>query len=264
MIIQGHRGCRGILPENTIPSFIKTIELGADGLELDIVVTQDKQLLVSHEPWMGAHICLSPKGELIPKNKEQQYNIYEMGYKKISLFNCGSKKQEQFPQQVLMQSYKPLFSELIQKTAHLVSSDFVYNIEIKSEKEWYGKFQPEPIDYASIIVKEIQPLIKKGLSFILQSFDSTILNKLNHLAPDLTYGLLVEKTTNPIEVLKQLNFTPTYLNPEHILLTPKLVKETKELGLKIITWTVNNQEDFEKCQKLGIYGVITDYPNLYV
>ena len=213
MIIQGHRGCRGILPENTIPSFIKTIELGADGLELDIVVTQDKQLLVSHEPWMGAHICLSPKKK---------------------------------------------------KTAHLVSSDFVYNIEIKSEKEWYGKFQPEPIDYASIILKEIQPLIKKGLSFILQSFDSTILNKLNHLAPDLTYGLLVERTTNPIEVLKQLNFTPTYLNPEHILLTPKLVKQTKELGLKIITWTVNNQEDFEKCQKLGIYGVITDYPNLYV
>ena len=264
MIIQGHRGCRGILPENTIAGFIKAIELGVDGIELDLVVTKDKQLLVSHEPWMGAHICLTPSSAIISKEEEKSYNLYEMGHEEIALFDCGSKKHTLFPDQILSQHYKPLFKELIQKTSHLVSDDFVYNIEIKSEREWYGEFQPDVTEYAYLILNEVQSLIKKDVLFILQSFDPAILNKLNALAPNLTYGLLVENSSTPLDKLNQLNFTPTYFNPEHVLLTPDLVQEASHLGLKIISWTVNKKEDFEKCQSLGIHGVITDYPNWYV
>lgn len=264
MIIQGHRGCRGILPENTIASFIKAIELGVDGIELDVVVTKDKKLLVSHEPWMGSHICLTPEGKEISKEDEKSYNIYKMTHDEITPFDCGSKKHDLFPQQKLSKNSKPLFSQLIEQTTHLVKPDFVYNIEIKSEEEWYGTFQPNISEYATIITNEIQPLIKQNISFILQSFDPNIINELHKLEPTLTYGLLVENTKSPIEELNRLNFTPTYLNPEHILLSHELVSQATELGIKIITWTVNEKEDFEKCKDLGIHGVITDYPGLYV
>ena len=68
--VHGHRGCRGLLPENTIPTFLKAAELGADALELDVVITGDKQVLVSHEPWFAAEYCLKPDGRSITPTEE--------------------------------------------------------------------------------------------------------------------------------------------------------------------------------------------------
>ena len=63
--IHGHRGCRGLRPENTLPAFLHALELGVDVLEMDVVISADQQVVVSHEPWLSSLLCLDPAGQRI-------------------------------------------------------------------------------------------------------------------------------------------------------------------------------------------------------
>ncbi|HSZ26331.1 MAG TPA: glycerophosphodiester phosphodiesterase family protein, partial [Cytophagaceae bacterium] len=95
----GHRGCRGIYPENTLEGFRRAIDLGINSLELDVVVSKDRQLVVSHEPYMNPEICLKPDGSEITPSEEKQYNLYTMTYEEIKKFDCGLKIHPRFPNQ---------------------------------------------------------------------------------------------------------------------------------------------------------------------
>ncbi|MEJ7659666.1 MAG: glycerophosphodiester phosphodiesterase family protein [Hymenobacter sp.] len=70
--MHGHRGCRGLLPENTIPAFLHALRLGVDVLELDVVISQDQQVVVSHEPWLAAHLGPGPTGEPIDPSRSRR------------------------------------------------------------------------------------------------------------------------------------------------------------------------------------------------
>src|SRR5688572_24845255 len=72
--VQGHRGARGLKPENTIPAFLLAIDSGVTTIELDVVVTKDKEVVVSHEPWMSAAICLDPAGSPLQRSEEHTLN----------------------------------------------------------------------------------------------------------------------------------------------------------------------------------------------
>ena len=87
--VHGHRGCRGLLPENTLPAFRRALELGVDALELDVVVSQDGQLVVSHEPWLSAKLGRGPQGEPIDPAHERSYNFYQMPYAAIAQCAVG-------------------------------------------------------------------------------------------------------------------------------------------------------------------------------
>jgi glycerophosphoryl diester phosphodiesterase len=78
--IQGHRGCRGLLPENSIPAFIKALDLGVTTLELDLAVTKDGIVVISHEPWLSHELCSDLDGKRIVESKEKEFNIYGMNY----------------------------------------------------------------------------------------------------------------------------------------------------------------------------------------
>ena len=105
--IEGHRGARGWLPENTIPSFKKALEQGADTIELDVVVTKDNKLVVSHEPWFSSMISLDKDGKPIPADKQKEFNIYKMDYAEVRQFDVGSIGNKDFPQQQKMKVAKP-------------------------------------------------------------------------------------------------------------------------------------------------------------
>lgn len=116
--VQGHRGCRGLMPENTIPAFIHALALGdsAQGvttLELDVVVSQDQQLVVSHEPFLSHLICIGPEGEKITAAQEKEYNLYQMPYEQIRQCDCGSQKHPRFPEQQPMAAPKPRLVDVI-------------------------------------------------------------------------------------------------------------------------------------------------------
>ena len=111
--IQGHRGARGLMPENTIPAFLMALDSGVTTLELDLAVTKDNQLVISHEPWMSAAICLSPLGDTIKTKDERKFNIYKMTYAEVKGWDCGSLGNEKFPQQKKQVAAKPLLQDAI-------------------------------------------------------------------------------------------------------------------------------------------------------
>src|SRR5687767_6954647 len=85
--IQGHRGARGLRPENTIPAFIMALDSGVTTIELDVAITKDKQVIVSHEPWMSSAICLDSAGRAINEKEEKKFNIYQMTFEQVQLFD---------------------------------------------------------------------------------------------------------------------------------------------------------------------------------
>ena len=95
--LQGHRGARGLMPENTIAGFIKAVDLGVTTLELDLSVTGDSQLIVSHEPYFSPEFCADTLGNRI--KEDSIINLYQLSYEEIKQFDCGSLAHPRFPDQ---------------------------------------------------------------------------------------------------------------------------------------------------------------------
>jgi glycerophosphoryl diester phosphodiesterase len=105
--IQGHRGARGILPENSIPGFLAALDSGATTIEIDVVVSKDGLIVVSHEPYMNHDICLDREGNRINKSEGKEHNIYQYNYDEIKKFDCGSIGNPNFPEQLKIKVSKP-------------------------------------------------------------------------------------------------------------------------------------------------------------
>ena len=100
--IEGHRGCRGLMPENTIPAMYKAIDLGVTTLEMDAVITKDREVVVSHEPFFNHEITTKPDGTEVKESEERNLNIYHMTYEEVKQFDVGKKNHPRFPRQQKM------------------------------------------------------------------------------------------------------------------------------------------------------------------
>ena len=260
---QGHRGARGLVAENTIPAFLKALEYPIQTLELDVVVTKDSLVLVSHEPWMSAEICKQPNGYAIYPAEQENFKILEMDYETIKTFNCGL-KHSRFPEQEPIEVHKPLLSEMIdavetyckEKGRDLPN----YNIEIKSQPEWDNHFTPEPIVFATLVLDVIK---EKGIAnrTCIQSFDVRSIEAVHKLDPNITQAYLVETPGNVEQKLSLLSFQPEIYSPYYPLLNKNILDTLHQKGMKVIPWTVNETTEMEKLVKMGVDGIITDYPN---
>ncbi|HSI69020.1 MAG TPA: glycerophosphodiester phosphodiesterase family protein [Gillisia sp.] len=261
--IQGHRGDRGSFPENTIPSFYSAIEKGVDVIEIDVVISKDNEVVVSHEPYMLSLYMLDPQGDSIPEVNQRDYNFYEMAYDSIRKFDAGSKGNRLFPDQKTMEAYKPLLNELIDSVENFVEMNkhrrVRYNIELKSTKNLYGKYQPFPEEFVDLVMEVV---IEKGIERYtnIQSFDIRILNYLHKAYPHMKVGYLVESVGIDKQLAK-LDFKPDYYNPYFKLVKSReFVDSVRTRKMKLIPWTVNNYEDIEKMIELEVDGIITDFP----
>jgi len=260
--IQGHRGCRGLMPENTIPAFLKAIELGVNTLELDVVVSKDSIVVVSHEPYMNPEICLDQKGNEIPKKSGKVYNLYQMTFDSIKQFDCGLKQHPRFPNQEKIKTYKPSLREVFQK-AKVKNPAIKFNIEIKAAPEYDGIFTPKPKEFVYLVLQ----VINKNNAFNetnLQSFDLRILEEIKKQSPKMPVALLVDENESVAEKLKQLSFKPEIISPYFKLLQKNRIEHYQSKGYKIIPWTVNKEEDLQQLIDLKVDGIITDYPNRLV
>lgn len=262
--IEGHRGARGHLPENTIPSFLLALDQGADTLEMDVVVSGDKKVVVSHEPWFAAAISLDPAGKRIPKEIEREHNIYQMKYAQVAKYDVGSIGNADFPGQRKQKAVKPLLEDVIkQAESHAKKKGLPpvrYNIEIKSDPKGDRLFHPEPTEFAKLVVDVITKQMIDGRS-IIQSFDVRSLQAVKELAPNMPLALLVSAAGPPQANLDKLGFTPNTYSPNFSLLNEDLVRFCREKGMRLVPWTVNEVADLEKIAKFDIDGVITDYPD---
>ena len=262
--IQGHRGARGLYPENTITSFIEAIKLGVGILEMDVVISKDLKIVVSHEAWMNEDICLNPNGSEIEKKSNHKYNIYEMYYAEIKTYDCGKHGNPGFPLQKAISEYKPLLSDVVSKTQTYIKEnnlpDLVYNIEIKSQPEYDNLFHPSPDIFVQLVYTEIKRLNLFN-HVIIQSFDVRILQKIHKIDEKQKIGLLVENKFGLQKNLEILGFLPQTYNPYFPLITENLVKELHSLNIEIAAWTVNEISDMKKLINMGVDSIITDYPD---
>lgn len=262
--LQGHRGARGLKPENTIPSFIAALEAGVTTIELDVVITKDKQVVVSHEPWMAADICLKPDGTRITEGEDKLINIYQLTYEQVKQYDCGSKGNVRFPEQEKFKISKPLLKDVIAAVEDHIKSftqyEVDYNIEIKSAKTGDGKYHPLPGEFSDLVYNLLNQYLPME-RVVIQSFDFRVLQYWHTRYPSVRLAALVENTKSINENLKELGFTPSIYSPYYKLLTEEKIKELKALKLRVIPWTVNEPEDMKRLRTWGVDGLITDYPN---
>lgn len=258
--IQGHRGCRGLLPENSLPAFKKAIEMGVHTLEMDLVVSKDKKVVVSHEPFMNSVICLDVNKKEIPPEEEWDYNLYQMNYEEIKIFDCGSKFHPDYPEQQKQTVYKPLLKEVFELSESL-SESIKFNIELKSKVAYDDIYAPAPEEFVRLVLEVIDAYgMQKRTN--LQSFDVRTLEAINRQAPRMRIALLIDEDEEINSKLKTLSFKPDIISPEYKLLTGSIVKDLQSMDYEVIPWTVNEEEDLKKVITMGVNGIITDYPDV--
>lgn len=262
--IEGHRGARGYLPENTIPSFILAIDQGADTLELDVVVTRDNKLLVSHEPWFSSVISLDPNGQRIPKEKEREHNIFKMTYSETTRYDVGRIGNAGFPEQRPVKIAKPLLTDVFKSVEKYTSSKKLpvvrYNIEIKSHSQGDDSFHPVPSVFAKLLLEDVSKF-KLQDRVIIQSFDVRPLQEIKRTNGNIPLALLVNNPQGVGTNLAKLGFIPDTYSPHFSLVDAALVKYCRENGMKIVPWTVNDVADLERMRTFDLDGIITDYPD---
>lgn len=263
--IQGHRGARGIMPENTIPGMIKALELGVNTLEMDVVISKDKQAVVSQEPYFNHEFSLLPNGKPISLKDQKKYNIFKMDYSEVKKFDVGSKVHPRFPGQQKFKAYKPLLTELIDSVeAHVKLKKLPkpdYNIETKMIRKGDDEFQPSAEEFVEVIMEVVKSK-KLEKRVIIQSFDMRTLQYLHKKYPKIRTSLGIDEKEDFENNIADLGFKPTIYSPYSVLVGKNLIDKCHKAGIKIIPWTVNSIKDLKYLMDLGVDGVITDYPNL--
>ncbi|HTE29526.1 MAG TPA: glycerophosphodiester phosphodiesterase family protein [Chryseolinea sp.] len=262
--IQGHRGARGLMPENTIPAFLMALDSGVTTIELDVAITKDRQVIVSHEPWMSASICLDTAGNSFLEKDEKKLNIYQMSYADVLRFDCGSKGNEKFPQQQKMALSKPLLSDVIIAVENHIKSyasyEVDYNVEIKSTPETDKKFHPSVEEYSDLVYEVMDQYIPLE-RLVIQSFDFRVLQYWHKKYPNIRLSALVENTKSIDANLAQLGFKPSVYSPYFKLLSREKVIHLHQMKVRVVPWTVNEIGDMLSLKGMGVDGLITDYPN---
>ncbi len=258
--VQGHRGCRGLLPENSIPAFKKALDLGVNTLELDLAISKDHLVVVSHEPFMNHEIALDTLGQPISEVNETSFNLYNMTYSQIKKFDCGSKIHPRFPDQKKVKVYKPLLEEVFKLAENESKQTINYNIEIKSLPEYDTVFTPKVNEFVSLVLEVLKQNNVEQRT-VLQSFDIRALEAIKAQNPTIATSLLVDENENILNKLSQLSYKPEVISPYFKLLDKTLVQSLQAEGYNIIPWTLNETDDINLMIAYGVDGIISDYPD---
>ncbi len=264
---QGHRGCRGLLPENSILAFLHALDFQeVTTLEMDVVMSADAKIVVSHEAWMNHEIASKPNGEAITEKEEKLYNLFSLSYAEIATFDCGKRGHPRFVRQVAQAVTKPTLEAVVAAVRDYCKQHQKpmprFNIEIKTEgAKGDGVFHPIPSVFAKAVLAEITRLNIHNLTCV-QSFDKRILQVVKQLDEKITIALLVENLKGFAWNIRKLGFTPDIYSCYFKLLTKKTVNKCHKKGIKVIPWTVNTKHEMQALILMGVDGIITDYPDL--
>jgi glycerophosphoryl diester phosphodiesterase len=266
--MEGHRGCRGLMPENTIPAMSRAVDLGVTTLEMDISFSADGQALLSHEPFFNHDITTKPDGSYVSKEEEKSLNLFKMKYDEIRKYDVGLKPNQHFPNQIKIRAYKPRLTDVIDYVESYVTKLGVpkvhYNIETKTTPATDNIYHPAPQTFVDLLMKVID---SKNIRdrVIIQSFDIRTLQYLHQKFPDVKTSLLIEpeELLSTDQKIKKLGFEPDIVSPEYHMVTPGMIKGLHQRNIKVIPWTVNDAFSIKKFKDMGVDGVISDYPDLF-
>lgn len=259
----GHRGARGLYPENTTQGMREALKYPEiKTLELDIVISKDGEVVVSHEPWMNPDICLNPQGAPV---KAKADNFYKMTYAQIAAFDCGSKYYPDYPRQVKVVEHKPRLIDLLREVEFeslALGKRPAYFIEIKSKKSTEKDgFQPSVPVFMDKVIAVLEQVLTDEQIYII-SLDWRTLQYAHKKRPHWKTVALGTIPLSAAGVVHRLGFTPTVYAPFYAIFPKLAMKAFKKRGIKIIPWTVNEARDMQKLVDKDVDGIITDYPDL--
>ena len=286
MEIQGHRGARGLLPENTIPAFERAIELGVDVLELDLGMTRDGVPVVHHDRALDpdrtrdtSGAWLAPPGPFLNALDLASLSDFDVGRAAP-----GNKIAKRFPEQVPRDGTRiPTLAEVLALGKRPGADGIRFTIETKvtplAPEETAG---PEEFARAVVGVLRSEGMLDRA---DLQSFDWRILHEARELAPGLstvcltaeqrwhdnilrgrpgpspwTAGLDIEAFGGSVPRLVEAAGCAVW-SPYYGDVTEEALAEAHALGLRVVVWTVNEVEEMLDLARLGVDGIITDYPD---
>ncbi len=283
--VQGHRGARGLRPENTLPAFEYALEAGVDVLEMDLGVTKDGRLVIYHDQTINTTICSGLKPPPVPKAPKPakktskkaapaepspaptpavvEVPLHSLALAEIKKLDCGGLKNPRFEdQQPIAGTRVPTldeFFEWIKKHKNPAAKTVRFNIEMKSE-EAKPALSPKPAQFARLLVEALNRHKMLGRT-VIQSFDHRTLVEARKLAPQATLAALVEDRPAERLVVIGARIGAKIVSPNHEWLTEQDVRELHAGGLMVIPWTANTEKEFKKLVKFGVDGIITDYPD---
>jgi glycerophosphoryl diester phosphodiesterase len=254
MDVQGHRGARGLLPENTLPAFERALELGVDTLELDCGVTKDGVVVVHHDRRLNPDVARGPDGKWVspPGPTVRSLTYAELQRYDVGRLRPGSEYARRFPHQEAIDGTRiPKLADLFALAAN---SKIGFNIETKliagAPEETVG-----PDEFARALIKEIRKAKAKAT---IQSFDWRTLKIVEREAPEIPTVYLTEsKDADPQKVRDAGGriWSPSFQD-----VTQRKMTIAKSLGMKIVAWTINEPADIAAAIDIGLDGIISDYP----
>lgn len=283
--IQGHRGARGLAPENTLPAFARALAIGVTTLELDCAVTRDGVVVVSHDPALNPDITRGPDGKWLEKTGSA---IWNLTYQDIQRYDVGRLNPardyaRRWPEHKPVDgTHIPRLADLFALVKKSGNETVRFNIETK-----VSPLEPDltttPEDFARKLVAAIRAGGMEKRT-VIQSFDWRTLQIVQKEAPENpTVYLTVEKGfmdsiqrevaaspwTAGFHVSRYGGSVPRMVkaaggavwSPYHAEISRQQVKEAQALGLKIVVWTVNEPADMRRLIDWGVDGIISDYPD---
>jgi len=252
--IHGHRGCRGIFPENSIPGFLHAITCGCDFLEMDVVII-DGVVVVAHDPFIIKSVNAEDETEAI------RNSFLEMTIDELKSHTYGKTYLPKFPDQIKISVGIPTLREtIIEIEKFCTEHNFLnirYNIEIKSYPEWIGVYQPEP----DLVVESVNKIIDEmniSSRVLLQSFSNEVLSLLNKNS-EIPFGKILKRSESfDSEAYKHLKLH--HVAPHHTDVTKDQVANIHASNLFAIPYTVNDVSDMKRLIDLKVDGIVTDYP----
>ncbi len=255
--VQGHRGARGYLPENTLPAFARALEMGVDTLELDCGVTRDGVVVVHHDRRLNPDIARGPDGKWVaaPAPTITSLTFEELQRYDVGRLRPGSEYAKRFPHQ------KPIDGTRIPRLAALFdlarNSGVRFNIEPKSDLEApQDTLPPEP--FAKALLAEIRKASLEKRTTV-QAFDWRSLKVVEREAPEMGTVYCTEgDNSDPAKVHAAGG---RIWSPNFAELSERKLAEARKLKMRITVWTVNQPADIASMIDAGVDGMASDYPD---
>jgi glycerophosphoryl diester phosphodiesterase len=279
--LQAHRGGRGLAPENTIAAFRQAVSLGVTTLELDLALTKDDAVVVSHDPFLNPDLVRGPDGQWLAGIGPaiRSLTLEELRRFELGRINPASRYAQQFPRQ------RPVDGErfaLLREVYAIAPAPVRFNVEIKTDPA-RPEQTADPIHFTHHVVAEVKANNAVDRTMI-QSFDWRTLREVRKMAPEIPTACLTIETNNSNNVRRDDPTPSPWLggldpkahggsvprlaqaagcavwSPFWRNLTPENLAEAHKLGLTVVPWTVNEPADMVRLIDRKVDGLITDYP----
>jgi glycerophosphoryl diester phosphodiesterase len=246
ILVHGHRGARAMRPENTIPAFQYAIGVGVDVLELDMAVTKDNVVVVSHDPYLHPPVCSGPVAKA---------TIHELTLAQVREWDCGKIRNPLFFKQTPIPGTRmPTLEEVFDLAPN---GTVQFNIETKSFPD-HLELTPPPDEFARMVLAIVKKH-KMEKRVLLQSFDFRTLHAMAKIAPEIRRVALWEGDNRSFVAIAKDADAPI-VSPAYKLVTPEKVAEAHAAGLQVVPWTADSKSDWEKLINAKVDAIITDDP----